>query len=78
MPFLTDILPPKIREVCYTLYAVAGIALGSLDVAYGDSDPAWLLTSIKVLLYLGGALGFTAAANVNSTGRHVETFNSVD
>lgn len=63
MSFLTDILPPKVREVLYALYAVLTLVAGSLDVAFGDADPVWLSTGIKVLLYVGGALGLTAAAN---------------
>lgn len=56
---LKDILPAKYRQIVYRLYAAAAVIAGALAVAGVDTGK-----TPDVLAYLGGALGFVAAANV--------------
>lgn len=55
---LTDIIPARYRRAVYALYAVAVVAVGSLNAGGLDTGNA-----TDVLTYLGGALGVVAAAN---------------
>lgn len=55
---LKDIIPAKYRQIVYSLYAIAVVVTGALAVAGVDTGKA-----PDVLAYLGGALGFVAAAN---------------
>jgi hypothetical protein len=56
-------IPAGVRKWVYTGFAAAGVVLGAIDVAL-EPNPTWLDTSVKVLAYLGVALGITARANV--------------
>jgi hypothetical protein len=61
------LIPAAVRQALYVLYAVAGVALGSIQVAFiaaTVSQPAWLVVAFAIYVYIGGALGLTAAANV--------------
>ena len=53
-------LPAKGRRIAYGLYAAAAVTVGALLVAGVDVGKA-----PEVLVYLGGALGVTAASNVD-------------
>lgn len=64
---LTDFASPKIRQTAYLVYTVVALISGALQIAYssgGWGQPVWLTVSVAVLSFLGGALGFTAASNV--------------
>lgn len=54
-------IPARFRKVAYGLYAAAAVATGALLVAGLDVGKA-----PEVLVYLGGALGVTAASNVDA------------
>ena len=59
---LVDIIPPELRKPIYAVYAVIGVVLGALQVAL-DPDPSWLITSLAVYTFIGGAIGALASAN---------------
>lgn len=68
---LTNTLTPAIREKLYLAYTLIGVALGAIQVAFitGDSgQPEWLTVTLGVFAFVGGALGLTAASNVNAGG----------
>lgn len=63
---MTSILTPAIRSRLYVVYAVIGLAIGSIQVGFGAAEagqPVWLTVSLAVYAFLGGALGFVAQAN---------------
>jgi peptidoglycan/LPS O-acetylase OafA/YrhL len=65
---MTNFPSPRIRRTAYLLYTVIALISGALQVAYssgGWGQPVWLTVGVAVLAFLGGALGFTAASNVN-------------
>lgn len=66
---LTGILTPAVRRYVYAAYALVGIVLGAIQVAYGVTEPQWLTVSLAVYAFLGTALGLTAASNTPSPER---------
>lgn len=54
-------LPAKYRKVAYGLYATAAVTAGALLVAGVNIGK-----TPDVLVYLGAALGITAASNTNA------------
>jgi hypothetical protein len=54
-------LPAKYRKVAYGLYAAAAVTSGALLVAGADIGK-----TTDVLVYLGAALGITAASNTDT------------
>lgn len=70
MSVLTNIIPAKARQTVYAIYALLGVALGAVQVAFlngSSGQPAWLTTTLAVYAFVGTALGLTAAANTPST-----------
>lgn len=59
-------IPAIVRGPIYAVYAVLGVIVGAVQVAYlaipGD-DPLWLTVTGAVYLFLGGAIGYAAATN---------------
>ena len=69
-PMLNDVIPAAWRKPIYAVFAVVGVALGAVASAYGPEHvPAWHAVTMNVYLYVGGALGFTAAANTIVGGK---------
>lgn len=67
---LNDIIPAAWRKPIYAVFAVVGVALGAVASAYGPEHvPTWHAVTMNVYLYIGGALGFTAAANTIVGGK---------
>lgn len=67
---LNDIIPAAWRKPIYAVFAVVGVGLGAVASAYGPEHvPAWHAVTMNVYLYVGGALGFTAAANTIVGGK---------
>ena len=67
---LNDIIPAAWRKPIYAVFAVVGVALGAVASVYGPEHvPAWHAVTMNVYLYVGGALGFTAAANTIVGGK---------
>jgi len=58
---------PVARKVIYSIYVVAGLALGSIQAWYGDASPEWLPQYLAVYGYLGIPVGGLAIANTNKT-----------
>lgn len=57
---------PQIRKPLYALYALLGIVVGAIQVAYVAADagqPTWLTVSLAVYGFVGTAFGLTAASN---------------
>lgn len=64
---LTGLFSPAIRKSLYTLFAVAGLAVGAVMAWCGATDaaqPSWVDGATAVLTYVGAGLGLTAASNV--------------
>ncbi|RLV54836.1 hypothetical protein D9V41_14700 [Aeromicrobium phragmitis] len=63
-------LPDGFRDAFYLAILVAGIALGSIQVAYAAipdaGQPGWLNVALAVYAYLGGVFGITASQNLTS------------
>lgn len=59
--FLTDIIPAKMRKYFYASYGMVAVVLGALQIAEVNTGKA-----SEVLVYVGIALGFTAASNARS------------
>lgn len=67
---LNDVIPAAWRKPIYAVFAVVGVGLGAVASAYGPEHvPAWHAVTMNVYLYVGGALGFTAAANTIVGGK---------
>lgn len=65
---LEDIIPSKYRKIVYALYALTGVVIGSITVAYQAAEavqPMWLAISIAVYAYLGTAFGSLAGGNIH-------------
>lgn len=57
---------PVARRIIYHVFWMAGIVLGCISVwyaAYSAPAPAWLHGADSVYVFLGGAVGYTAAVN---------------
>lgn len=70
---LENVVPASARQAIYVVYAVVGVVLGALAVAFGTlsgEGPEWLAVANAVYLYVGGAVGLVAASN--TTARPVE------
>lgn len=63
---LVDIIPAEWRKPIYAVYAVLGVILGAVQIAL-DPDPGWLMTTMAVYAFVGGAIGFVASANTVPT-----------
>lgn len=77
---LTDIIPAGARKVVYAVYALAGVALGGLQVGYQVAEtgqPTWLKVAVGVFAYVGVAIGATAASNT-ATGRHSADLDNLE
>ena len=66
---LTDIIPSAYRKAVYAVYALAGVVLGALGIAYVAAEPTWLKTALAVYAFVGTALGATAHANTPARRR---------
>jgi len=63
---LTDIIPAAWRKGVYAAYALAIVALGAIAAGFAAaqlSQPSWIIVAGAVLLYVGAAIGATAASN---------------
>lgn len=63
----------RARRVIYTVYVVAVLLLGAVQVAYAASyagQPEWVDIATAVMLYLGVPVGGLAAANTSSGGKY--------
>ena len=63
---LVDIIPAEWRKPIYAIYAVLGVILGAVQIAL-DPDPSWLMTTMAVYAFVGGAIGFVPSANTIPT-----------
>jgi hypothetical protein len=71
---LTDILPATARKKVYAIYALLGVALGAVQVAYLNlaGQPQWLTVALAVFGFVGTALGATAASNTPAVKRDAQ------
>lgn len=58
---------PRARKIVYTLFWLAGLVIGALQVAYGASDgtevPQAVDIASAVYVFLGIGVGYQASAN---------------
>jgi hypothetical protein len=57
---------PHVRKPFYAAYALLGIVVGAIQVAYVAADagqPTWLTVCLAVYGFIGTAFGVTAASN---------------
>ena len=67
--FLTDIIPGPARKWFYAVFSIVAVSLGAAAVWFsslGEGQPKWLVASSAVWLFVGGAFGLTAGANVDT------------
>ena len=65
---LREIVTGRTRKITYTAYALVGLVLGAVQVGFSAAEagqPVWLTVALAVFAFIGTALGFTAAGNVN-------------
>lgn len=62
---LVDVIPASWRKPLYALYALAGVVLGTVQIAL-EPDPSWMGPAFAVYAYIGAAFGLTASSNVNA------------
>ena len=67
---LRDIIPASWRKPIYAIYAVIGVVLGAIQIAI-EPDPSWLVTSMTVYVFLGGAVGAVANSNTPAEDEYV-------
>lgn len=66
MNILKDLFGEQVRRTIYLVYALVGIVLGAIQVAFATASvdqPAWFMITFAVYAYLGVALGLTAFSN---------------
>lgn len=59
-------IPANIRGIIYSIYALIGVVSGGIVVAVATMEvaqPTWLKVGLAVYVFLGGAIGYTAASN---------------
>ena len=64
----SEILPPKVRKIAYSIYALLGVGIGATQVGFAAAEagqPVWLTVSLAVFAFLGGAFGFVAGNNTS-------------
>jgi hypothetical protein len=64
---LTALFSPSIRQKIYVIYALIGVILGAIQIAYSSlqlTQPPWLVAVLAIFAFVGGPLGLTAASNV--------------
>lgn len=62
-------IPARVRAVLYSVFGVLGVGVGATQVAYSAAhlgQPSWLTVTISVVVFLGGAFGYTAATHVDT------------
>jgi hypothetical protein len=67
---LVNILGASTRRIIYAVYALGGLALGSIQAGIGAVDtatPDWIKVALAVYAYLGIAIGATAASNAKDS-----------
>lgn len=63
---ISEYIPGTVRKPLYGALAVAGVAIGAVQVGYASiehANPTWLTVTLAVYPFVAAALGFTAAAN---------------
>lgn len=63
---MTVFIPPRLRGVIYTIYALVGLGLGATQVGYsaaGAGQPVWLTVAMAVFAFIGTGIGYAAATN---------------
>lgn len=72
---LRDFIPAAWRRKVYAAFALIGLALTSVQVAFSAADtgqPVWLTVAFAVYGLWAGAVGFTALSNAPDTLDPVE------
>ena len=75
---LNELLPDGARKTLYLIYALLGVALGSVSQGYAAAEviqPTWLNIAVSVFVYIGTAFGIVAAGNVVSKAPYAGDIN---
>jgi ACR3 family arsenite efflux pump ArsB len=61
----TVVTSDKARRIIYSVYVIAVVVIGAVQVAYAGAQvtPEWVTITQQVLLYLGVPVGGLAAVN---------------
>lgn len=62
-------IPPSVRGPLYALFALVGLVLGAIQIAFSAAEagrPVWLTVALAVYPFVGAGIGFTAASNTPS------------
>jgi len=69
-----------VRKIIYSLYVVAGVVLGAIQVGFASVEsagqPSWLTISLAVYAFLSVPLGSLALSNTPSQGAVVEVYEA--
>lgn len=63
---IKDMLPSRWRKVVYAAYAIAGVVIGAIQVGFAAAElttPVWLIVTLAVYAFIGGAVGLTATSH---------------
>lgn len=66
-PEFREMISGRTRLIAYMVFAVIGLALGSIQVGYAAAEagqPVWLTVALAVYAYLGVGFGYTAGTHV--------------
>lgn len=64
MHIIRDLLPERVRLGIYSLYALAGLVVGSIEVYVGSGVLDWTDGAVRVLAYLAVPMAILAGTNV--------------
>lgn len=69
----TVVTSDKARRIIYSVYVIAVVVIGAVQVAYAGAvvTPEWVTITQQVLLYLGVPVGGLAAVNTKR-GKYAE------
>ena len=59
-------ISPAVRTKLYLVYGILGTVLGAVQVGFATVEapfPPWLKVTLAVFVFLGGAIGYTAASH---------------
>ena len=70
---------PAVRKAIYSVYVIALVVVGALQVAFATLEgpaPQWLTITLAVLAYLGVPVGGLALANTSNVPAAIVTINN--
>ena len=71
----TPAISPSVRTKLYLIYSILGVVLGAVQVGFATVEapfPPWLKVTLAVFVFLGGAIGYTAASHTPAGTNEVQ------